>query len=106
MAVFAHPDEETIVGALSARYAGEGHRVHVLAIANGDRGKTPNTTLEVGPELGAARIPHSPAICLLIADRRSLSAYLPVPDAVTGHPDEPNLSAPSARETDIFQSVP
>lgn len=55
MAVFAHPDDETIVGALLARYAREGYRVHVVTITNGDRGKTPNTTLENGPELGAAR---------------------------------------------------
>jgi LmbE family N-acetylglucosaminyl deacetylase len=54
LAVFAHPDDETTVGALLAKYAAAGHDVHLVSITSGQKGTTPNTKLS-GDELGAAR---------------------------------------------------
>jgi len=55
MAVFAHPDDETTVGALLAKYAAEGHDVYLVCITSGQKGKTPFTDIPMGDELGAAR---------------------------------------------------
>ncbi|MDX1981143.1 MAG: PIG-L family deacetylase [Bryobacteraceae bacterium] len=54
LAVFAHPDDETTVGPLLARYAAEGHTVRLLTLTSGQIG-TANTKLKAGDELGAAR---------------------------------------------------
>ena len=56
LAVFAHPDDETIVGPLLARYAREpGTRVHLLSVTSGDQGVTPFAKIPAGKELAAAR---------------------------------------------------
>jgi LmbE family N-acetylglucosaminyl deacetylase len=55
MGVFAHPDDETIIGALFAKYAREGHKVTLITLTSGQKGVTPNTNLPAGDELGAAR---------------------------------------------------
>ena len=55
MAVFSHPDDETTVGALLAKYAAEGHDVYLVSITSGQKGKTPFTDIPMGDELGAAR---------------------------------------------------
>jgi len=54
LAIFAHPDDETTVGPLLARYAAAGHEVHLAIITSGQKGTTPNTNLS-GKELGRAR---------------------------------------------------
>lgn len=55
MAVLAHPDDETVLGPLLARYASQGHQAWVVSVTSGQIGVTPNTTLPAGPELGRAR---------------------------------------------------
>lgn len=56
VAVFAHPDDETIVGPLLAHYAAEaGTNVHLVILTNGDKGVTPFAGVPGGPELAAVR---------------------------------------------------
>lgn len=53
LAVFSHPDDETVVGPLLAKYAAEGHEVYLVTVTAGQKG-IGNSTLR-GAELGAAR---------------------------------------------------
>jgi LmbE family N-acetylglucosaminyl deacetylase len=57
LAVFAHPDDEVWwgAGALLARYAQEGHEVHLVTVTSGQLGVTTHAGIPAGPELGAAR---------------------------------------------------
>ncbi len=55
MAVLAHPDDETTLGPLLAKYAHEGHPVYLVMLTSGQKGVTPNTNLPAGDRLGAAR---------------------------------------------------
>jgi LmbE family N-acetylglucosaminyl deacetylase len=54
MAVFAHPDDEISVGPLLARYAHEGHPVHLVSITSGQKGAA-HAKLPPGDRLGAIR---------------------------------------------------
>lgn len=54
LAVLAHPDDETSVGPLLAKYAAAGHDVYLVSITSGQKGTASNPTLS-GDELGAAR---------------------------------------------------
>ncbi|MGE5645640.1 MAG: PIG-L deacetylase family protein [Acidobacteriota bacterium] len=55
LAVFAHPDDETSVGPLLARYAAEGHEVYLACVTSGQKGFRPHAGLPAGDELGAVR---------------------------------------------------
>lgn len=64
LAVFAHPDDETIVGPLLARYAREPRTRVVLAIVtNGDKGVTPFGGIAAGEALAAARAKEAQCAC-------------------------------------------
>ena len=52
--MFAHPDDETSVGRVLARYAAEGHDVYLVTTTSGQAGVA-NTDIPAGPRLGAAR---------------------------------------------------
>jgi len=52
--VFAHPDDEMMVGPVLARYAREGVRVHLIVATDGAQGGS-RTTIPRGPELARAR---------------------------------------------------
>lgn len=54
LAVFAHPDDETTVGGLLAKYASEGHDVYIALTTSGQIGDA-NTDIPRGEKLGAAR---------------------------------------------------
>ncbi len=54
LAVFAHPDDESSVGAALAKYAEAGHEVHLALLTSGQAGNA-NTDIPKGPELGRAR---------------------------------------------------
>ncbi|HTV01365.1 MAG TPA: PIG-L family deacetylase [Luteitalea sp.] len=57
LAVFAHPDDETIAGPLLARYGADGKTRVVLAIVtNGDKGATPFAGVPAGERLAAVRV--------------------------------------------------
>ncbi len=55
LAVFSHPDDETIVGPLLAKYAHEGHFVHLLVLTAGEKGYRAHAGVPAGPELAAVR---------------------------------------------------
>jgi LmbE family N-acetylglucosaminyl deacetylase len=55
LAVFAHPDDETIVGAMLAKYAAEGHQVHLITFTSGQKGAPPHSGFEPGDALGVER---------------------------------------------------
>jgi LmbE family N-acetylglucosaminyl deacetylase len=54
LCVFAHPDDETSVGPLLARYAQEGRLVYLACITSGQKG-TAHTRIPAGRRLGAVR---------------------------------------------------
>jgi LmbE family N-acetylglucosaminyl deacetylase len=56
LAVFAHPDDETVVGPLLAHYAQEGVAVHLVLVTSGDQGVTPFANIPAGAPLAAARV--------------------------------------------------
>lgn len=55
LAVFAHPDDESSVGPMLARYAAEGHAVHLVSITSGQKGYRPHFNMPTGAGLGAVR---------------------------------------------------
>jgi LmbE family N-acetylglucosaminyl deacetylase len=55
MAVFAHPDDERIVGPLLARYAREGHRVYLAIATDGSKGVTEHAGIAAGAPLAQVR---------------------------------------------------
>lgn len=64
LAVFAHPDDETMVGPLLARYAREpGTRVVLAIVTNGDQGVTPFAKIPAGEPLAAVRAKEAACAC-------------------------------------------
>ncbi len=55
LAVFSHPDDETVVGPLLAKYAHEGHAVHLLVLTAGENGYREHAGIAKGPALAAIR---------------------------------------------------
>ena len=91
LAVFAHPDDETIVGPLLARYAREpGTRVHLLSVTSGDQGVTPFARIPAGKELAAARNNELTCAC------EALGAQPPI---LLGMPDGGLASVPVLAQT-------
>lgn len=62
LAVFAHPDDETTIGSLLAKYAGEGHDVYVVMTTSGQMGAA-NTNIPKGERLGEAREAEARCSC-------------------------------------------
>jgi LmbE family N-acetylglucosaminyl deacetylase len=55
LAILAHPDDETLIGPLIARYAHKGHDFHIVSITSGQKGVRPHYGLAAGDELGSIR---------------------------------------------------
>jgi LmbE family N-acetylglucosaminyl deacetylase len=55
VAVFAHPDDERMAGPILARYAREGHRVHLIVATDGSKGVTKHAGIPAGDSLVAIR---------------------------------------------------
>lgn len=55
VAVFAHPDDERIVGPLLARYAREGHDVYLLIATDGSKGIREHAGVPAGDSLARVR---------------------------------------------------
>ena len=51
VAVFAHPDDERMAGPILARYAREGHRVHLVVATDGRKGVTQHAGIPAGDSL-------------------------------------------------------
>lgn len=56
LAVFAHPDDERIVGPLLARLAREGRETHLVIATDGAQGIRDFAGIPAGPQLAAARV--------------------------------------------------
>jgi LmbE family N-acetylglucosaminyl deacetylase len=81
VAVLAHPDDETPVGPMLARYAREGVQVHLIIATDGAQGGS-NTTIPRGPELAKARAEE--ARCSAAALGAGAPILLGFPDAKLG----------------------
>lgn len=55
LAIFAHPDDESSVGPVLARYAAEGVGVHLAVATDGRLGAAPHSGIPAGDRLAAAR---------------------------------------------------
>jgi LmbE family N-acetylglucosaminyl deacetylase len=56
MAIFAHPDDERVVGPLLARLAREGRETHLVIATDGSQGVTDFARIPAGAALAAARV--------------------------------------------------
>src|SRR6476661_9348833 len=55
VAVFAHPDDERVIGPLLSRLAREGRETHLVIATDGAKGVRDFAKIPAGPELAAAR---------------------------------------------------
>jgi len=55
LAVFAHPDDETLVAPLLAAYARRGVRVQLAVVTDGEKGTQAHAGIPAGPELAKVR---------------------------------------------------
>lgn len=56
VAVFAHPDDERVIGPLLSRLAREGRETHLVIATDGSQGVTDFAKIPAGAELAAARL--------------------------------------------------
>ena len=56
VAVFAHPDDERVIGPLLSRLAREGRETHLVIATDGAKGVTDFAKIPAGAELAAARV--------------------------------------------------
>jgi LmbE family N-acetylglucosaminyl deacetylase len=56
IAIFAHPDDERVVGPLLSRLAREGREVHLVIATDGSKGVRNHAGIPAGSQLAAARI--------------------------------------------------
>ena len=79
LAVFAHPDDETMAGPLLAHYARQPRtKVYLAIVTNGDKGVTPFANIPAGEALAAARAKEAACAC------DALGAQAPI---LLGFPD-------------------
>ena len=55
LAVFAHPDDERVIGPLLSKLAREGRETHLVIATDGSKGVRDFAKIPAGPELAAAR---------------------------------------------------
>jgi LmbE family N-acetylglucosaminyl deacetylase len=63
VAVFAHPDDETMAGPLLAHYARQGAEVSLIIVTNGEKGANPHTGVDVPPGDRLAEVRSGEARC-------------------------------------------
>ena len=63
VAVFAHPDDEGIVGPLLSAYARKGVKVHLIIVTQGEKGATPHAGIPKGPKLAEVRAEEARCAC-------------------------------------------
>src|SRR4051794_6413002 len=56
LAVFAHPDDERVIGPLLSRLAREGRETHLVIATDGSQGVRDFAHIPAGPQLAAARL--------------------------------------------------
>lgn len=55
LAVFAHPDDERVIGPLLSRFGREGREVHLVIATDGSKGVRAHAGIPAGPSLASAR---------------------------------------------------
>src|SRR5215831_13869479 len=55
VAIFAHPDDERVIGPLLSRLAREGRETHLVIATDGSKGVRDFAKIPAGPPLAAAR---------------------------------------------------
>ena len=133
LAIFAHPDDEIMVGPVLAKYAREGARVHLAVATSGQQGKRAGIETPRGAPLGRAResevicscreLGIRPAVLLRLWDGQVANKMRPLaaavqklfetlqpqvvitwgPEVLYGHPDHRMVSNVV---TEVFQSRP
>jgi len=63
LAVFAHPDDETLVAPLLAAYARRGVRVQLAVVTDGEKGTQAHAGIPAGPELAKVRAEEARCSC-------------------------------------------
>jgi len=63
LAVFAHPDDESLIGPLLAKYGREGVRVQLVIVTEGEKGVFPHAGIPAGPELAKVRAEEARCSC-------------------------------------------
>ena len=63
VAVFAHPDDETFVGPVLARYAREGAKVYLAITTKGEKGTNDRARIPVGDRLAQVRREEASCAC-------------------------------------------
>ena len=63
LAVFAHPDDETLVAPLLAAYARRGVRVRLAVVTDGEKGTQAHAGIPAGPELAKVRAEEARCSC-------------------------------------------
>lgn len=63
LAVFAHPDDETTVGPVLARYAREGTKVYLAIATKGEKGANDRAKIPAGDPLAKARRDEAACAC-------------------------------------------
>ena len=56
LAVFAHPDDERVIGPLLSKLAREGRETHLVIATDGSQGTRDFAKIPAGPQLAAARV--------------------------------------------------
>jgi LmbE family N-acetylglucosaminyl deacetylase len=63
LAVFAHPDDETLVAPLLAAYARRGVHVQLAVVTDGEKGTQAHAAIPAGPELAKVRAEEARCSC-------------------------------------------
>ena len=63
LVVFAHPDDDVVIGPLLAHYAARGTRVYLAFVTSGDKGVTAHAKIPAGDQLAAVREDEARAAC-------------------------------------------
>ncbi len=67
LAVFAHPDDETLVGPVLARYAREGTKVYLAIATKGEKGTNERAAIPAGDALAKVRSDEAACACRQLA---------------------------------------
>ena len=63
LGIFAHPDDESVVAPVLARYAREGVDVYLVYATDGEHGVRPHFGMKQGPELAKCRRREAECVC-------------------------------------------
>src|SRR5215212_10868706 len=77
VAVFAHPDDERIVGPLLSKLSRQGREIHLVIGTDGSKGIRDFARIPEGPELAAARVKEANCAANRLGVRRLHMIGLP-----------------------------